>query len=52
MTMAAIHYGLWKEGKPTNIGKDTAADQWGVHMMHTYLKITGKTRQENTGKEF
>jgi len=26
MTMAASHYGLRKEGKPTNIGWETAAD--------------------------
>ena len=50
--MAASHYGLWYEGKPTNIGRDTAADQWGELMMRTYQKITGKTRQESTGEEF
>ena len=52
MIMAASQYDLWYEGKPTNIGRDTVADQWGEHMMHTYQKKSGKTRQENTGEEF
>ena len=29
MTMAASHCDLWYEGKLTNIGRDTAVNQWG-----------------------
>ena len=29
MMMGASHHGLWYEGKLTNIGRDTAADQLG-----------------------